>query len=259
MITVRLLGGLGNQMFQRAYGLALESRGYEVQYDRAHLVEGTHREYSLHGFVPEIRLGTSNENLVYESSMEFNPAYLEPKDGSTMVGYWQNEKYFQDIEPKVREAFQFKVGVRDANEMLGFEGIVSESVFMHVRRQDYVNLTHFHGMPAVMYYREALKLIRLYCPIVRAFIFTDDPLWCRENFPQDISVVTGHNKFEDLQYMAACRHGVVANSSYSWWAGFIGDIQRRRIVVAPQLWFAAENMKHINPARDHWHRLGNGI
>src|ERR1700686_2310415 len=96
MITVRLLGGLGNTLFQYAYGLALREMGYEVQYDRSSLVEGTHREYSLGYFGIEAATERSGP-FFYESSLRYNKANLSPVDPSTMVGYWQSEKYFVNI------------------------------------------------------------------------------------------------------------------------------------------------------------------
>lgn len=249
MITVKLLGGLGNQMFQRAFGLALESRGYDVQYDRSALVEGTHREYSLHAFVPEIKFGESTPGKAIYDPGVCDVTKLYPPDGATMIGYWQDERYFQDIESKVREAFQFKTVPTDCNEKL----CLTDSVFMHVRRQDYTQLTHFHGMPDIAYYREALRKIRCCHPDAKPFVFSDDLDWCRENFPKDFEFVKGRNKYEDMQYMQSCHHAIIANSSFSWWAAYLGDYPRAgRVVVAPKQWFTEPTMIDRNPSRARW-------
>src|SRR6266702_2959197 len=173
MITVKLLGGLGNQMFQAAYALALENQGYTVQLDHSSLIEGTHREYSL-GYFGIKAEGRSNGREVYESGMRYNSSYLEPTDDSTMIGYWQTEKYFENITDKIRRKFDFQgIRVRYVN-----------TIALHVRRQDYVGLEHFHGMPSLEYYREAVAYIRRRTASnCHVLVFSDDKQWCRENLP----------------------------------------------------------------------------
>jgi hypothetical protein len=260
MITVKLLGGMGNQMFQMAFGLALKKRGYQVQFDKSALVERTHREYSL-GIFADLPFGCVDK-CIYEKRMLFNPEYLSPPDSVMMVGYWQTEKYFEDIAQDVRDAFEFKTpySMRNGPPELSetWDKIYrSRSVAIHVRRQDYVNLQHFHGMPTIGYYRYATKLIRdkHYDPTF--FVFSDDIQWCRENFPQDFTFVSGTDKYEDLRLMSSCKHIITANSSFSWWAAWLGDNQVGRTVVAPARWFADETAEagaaDIVPAR--WNRL----
>src|SRR5579859_4216094 len=183
MITVKLLGGLGNQLWQRAFGLALEARGYEVQFDKSSLVEGTHREYSLGYFGVTAIISTQDVARVYENGLRFNSDYLSPRDPSMMIGYWQSPKYLENITDKVRKTFTFKgVPVRYVN-----------TIAVHVRRQDYVGLQHFHGMPSLEYYREAVAHIRRQtgynCPVI---VFSDDPQWCFENFPSDFQIANGN-------------------------------------------------------------------
>src|SRR5579859_774010 len=166
MITVKLLGGLGNQMFQAAYALALEERGYQVQLDKSSLIAGTHREYSLGYF--GIKAGSeSGARQVYETGMRYNPSYLEPTEDVTMVGYWQSEKYFENMADKIRKKFD-----------LGFRVQYANTIALHVRRKDYVNLQHFHGMPSLEYYQEAVAYIRrkagFHCPVI---VFSDEPQW----------------------------------------------------------------------------------
>jgi hypothetical protein len=243
MVTIKLLGGLGNQMFQRAFGISLETRGYKVQYDRSALVEGTHREYSL-GKFGELPFGTPQEPTVTEHSMLFNQNYLRPPATCTMVGYWQSEKYFELVERNVRDAFKLPgVPVRRVR-----------NIALHVRRQDYVNLQHFHGMPALDYYRNAVAHIRrqagFFCDVV---VISDDRQWCRENLP-DFAVFEGKDKYEDLAMMASCDYQVISNSSFSWWGAWLGP---QKLVVAPKRWFADNNAESgagdIVPA--NWVRL----
>ena len=242
MITVKLLGGLGNQMFQYAYGLALKERGYQVEYDPNSLVPGTHREYSL-GYFGIKAEGREQAPRVYENTMRYNPPHLAPSDPATMVGYWQTEKYFSDISDKIRIAFAFK----------GFRTRYVHAIALHVRRQDYVGLQHFHGMPSLDYYREAVAHIRrtagFHCPVR---VFTDDRTWCLENLPSDFEVVYSLDKYEDLKLMSSCDYHVIANSSYSWWGAWLSG---QRLVVAPKQWFSDPSIDYSDIVPERWVKL----
>jgi hypothetical protein len=242
MITVKLLGGLGNQMFQAAYALALESRGYAVQLDRTALIEGTHREYSL-GYFNAKAEGWSNGREVYEDGMRYNPSYLEPTDGCTMIGYWQSEKYFIDIADKVRGKFKFP----EISPRMPYH------IAIHVRRQDYVGLQHFHGIPGINYYREGVANIRRAVGAnLQVLVFSDDHSWCRENLPSNFQIVDGGNKYDDLRMMSECYYHVIANSSFSWWGAWLGG---QRMVVAPKQWFSDPSVDYSDIVPESWTRI----
>lgn len=245
MIVVRLLGGMGNQLFQRAYGMALSARGYEVSFDKSALIEGTHREYSLEEYF-DLPLKDSIGQCIYEKSLAFDVDKLYPADNTTLVGYWQSEKYFIEQADRLRSRFNnhwMHKPLQPLEKEVWGEIYKSNSVFMHVRRQDYVGLQHFHGMPTLDYYREAAEIIRSKTYKPTFFVFSDDTAWCKENFSSDFRIVEGTNKYEDLRLMAGCKHAVVANSSFSWWGAWIGDNQLGREVIAPKRWFAADKDK----------------
>jgi hypothetical protein len=264
MITVRLMGGLGNTLFQYFYGRALSERGYQVQYDDSYLVPGTHREYSLGGFALDVPLGSNDSAPVIGET-------LSPPASSTVIGYFQGEKWFAPVAERAQHLDLMKPLSAEALEY--FRQIVaSESVFLHVRRQDYVNLTAFHGMPPVSYYREALIRIRsLFQQPLKVFVFSDDLDWCTQNLPQDFTFVRGTNKYEDLLLMSNCKHAVTANSSFSWWGAWLGDhvggisafrqwyitrpLLKHRAVICPKLWYTAPEMQNIHPAPERWIRV----
>lgn len=253
MVVIKLLGGMANQMAQRAYGIALESRGYDVAFDKSVLIEGTHREYSLKEF-SDLRFAAPTKNFVYEgTSLKFNPSLLNPPDGSTIIGYFQSERYLQGIEDKVRQTFTFRTPLSSYTTNLKRDIENSNSVFLHVRRKDYVQHQDFHGLPTVEYYRKGLKYIHERRPFDRKiFIFSDDRDWCRENLPKDFTVVDGTNKYEDMQLMMSCKDAVIANSSYSWFGAWLTD-RPGKIVVAPHPWFQANIQEEIVP--DRWVKI----
>jgi hypothetical protein len=256
MITVKLLGGLGNQMFQLAFAMALENNAYEVQLDRSALVERTHREYSLDCF-GAIHLGVETGPRLTEQGMRFKEGYLNPPDPVTMVGYWQSEKYFKHIARVVRQRFSFRKPLsRQRPEVSEIWDKIyrSNSIAVHVRRQDYVNLQAFHGMPSIEYYHQGIKYIRERIQDPRVFVFSDDREWCYDNFPKDFTVVRGTDKYEDLQLMSACDHAVIANSSFGWWGAWLQQ-KLGGIVVAPKQWFAEPSVDSSDIVPERWIKL----
>ena len=260
MITVKLLGGLGNQLFQWAYASALSSRGYEVRLNKDSLVENTHREYSL-GFLGSQPFGDADNPRLSEGSMRFDEQYLNPPIPATMFGYWQTEKYFKPIEKFVRH--KINTGLWPEKTTLVGKAFASAysviyrsiSIAVHVRRQDYVGLQSFHGMPSVDYYKAAVKQIQCQILPSKVFVFSDDREWCLENLPREWNVVDGTNKYEDLKLMSSCKHAVLANSSFSWWGAWLGDNQAGRIVVAPKQWFADPNVDSSDIVPDRWIKI----
>ncbi len=82
-------------------------------------------------------------------------------------------------------------------------------------------------------------------------VFSDDSAWCKQNLP--FPVITGFNQHEDLYLMSQCKHGVGANSTFSWWANWLGEYPGR-VCIAPTKWFNADaDTRDIIPKR--WIRL----
>jgi hypothetical protein len=248
-MVVALMGGLGNQMFQRAFGLALTTRGYNVCYNT-----GRCRDYSLDYF-EKLPFSADIDMRIFEESLRYNPKYLSPKGPSTLIGFWQSEQYFQDIADKVRGAFLFKnpsLASRTAKLVLQVQE--PDSVFVHVRRGDYVNLQHYHGMPSLDYYDSAVSRIRDVHLNANVFIFSDDPQWCHESFSSEFQVIEGTTKYEDLYLMSLCQHAVIANSSFGWWGAWLGDNRADRIVVAPKTWFTMTGLDSSDLVPSRWIR-----
>jgi hypothetical protein len=174
------------------------------------------------------------------------------------LGYWQTEKYF-DI-PLVRAAFSLsdsRLSISEkscamSKEILDCEG---RSAFLHVRRTDYLDssTSEYHGNLSLDYYNTAISRIRAKVDGVKFFVFSDDPEWCKLAFPE--FEVVDHNKpggryfgsetpgqeHEDIWLMSLCRHGIIANSSFSWWGAWLGDHQPDRTVIAPAQWVNPKN------------------
>jgi hypothetical protein len=274
-VTSYLTGGCANQIFQYATGLALARRlGVKLKLDVSWFETATPeqpRMYSLGLFkgvdarVVHNLLG----QIIREEEFPYNPALFEnaPRKCS-LVGYWQCEKYFFELRDELRERLL-------PREPLPALSIVTEraileagdrSVFVHVRRTDYVGNPNHVVLP-MDYYLEAAALIAAKVPNPVFFIFSDDPQWCEANFklPYPTTIVRNFDRTEDhhlgrddadLYLMRLCGHAIIANSSYGWWGGWLGADVKGCIVIAPKSWFgpaAKYDSRDIVPGR--WIRL----
>ncbi|HWV86432.1 MAG TPA: alpha-1,2-fucosyltransferase [Capillimicrobium sp.] len=274
MITVRLMGGLGNQMFQFAAGRALAlRRGVPLRLDLGWFADqppqDTPRAYELHVFAlddevdkavvplpePRTRLQLArarladalrrSPNVIRQRGPGFDPAVLDAPDGAHLVGYWQSERYFADAAAVLRgHDFQPRAplgadAARIRDEIAAAPGAVS----VHVRRGDYLTNPHaqrYHGVLGVDYYARAVEIVAQRAAQPRLFVFSDDPDWCAANLDLGVPATIvgpgeGRAAWEDMLLMSACRHHVIANSSFSWWGAWLapGD---DAVVVAPERW-----------------------
>ena len=288
MVIVRLTGGLGNQMFQYAAGRALADRlGAELLLDTRAFEHAlslqvyTRRAYALSPFKVRARLATPADLnnwpvWVVEIGMRlalvrplFRRWHFEPAityDASVrtlhepvcLVGYWQSERYFIDIANGIRADFTLRQPLVGANAGLLELARSDRSVGLHVRRGDFVDLNdaaQVHGLCSVDYYRRAITLFRNRCPECHFLIFSDDPQWARAEMPLDPSAVfvagNGPSPEQDLTLMSACKHHIIANSSFSWWAGWLG-YSPDQIVIAPSPWYASAKLDARDLAVSRW-------
>ena len=280
MIVSTVMGGLGNQMFQYAAGRALSLRsdkGLRLDlgwFDSppAHL---TPRRYELDCFqihaelcsvYPPTRAERIRElfgvspRVWSEVPFRFEPRMLAAADNVRLVGYWMDERYFQEFSSELRGDFAFHDSLSGRNRELA-ERIRSETaVSVHVRRKDYVTnrtVAKFHGSLDLDYYLAAGQRIIDDVRDPHFFIFSDDPDWCRANL--DLggrTTYVDHNSrgSDDLRLMSMCSHHVIANSSFSWWGAWLNP-RDEKLVVAPARWVADRSVDTSRVVPDDWLRV----
>jgi hypothetical protein len=159
-------------------------------------------------------------------------------------GYWQDRRFFSLIEDRVRQTFAFHRKLPVIAQRLLEQIRDSTAIAVHVRRGDYVHnlrTAAAHNICDLNYYQTAIYLLREEVRDARFFVFSDDISWCRRNLDMCGSDVVFVETSElavlhiDLELMKNCRHFVVANSSYSWWAAYLGSAPGK-FVVAPSTW-----------------------
>ncbi|SFC76927.1 alpha-1,2-fucosyltransferase [Butyrivibrio sp. YAB3001] len=284
MIIIQLKGGLGNQMFQYALYLQLKNLGREVKIDdETGFIDDKLRIPVLDRFGIEYERATKDEVIqITDSKMDlwsrirrkitgrrtfrideesgiFDPRILE-KENAYLVGYWQSDKYFpdEDVIASIKDAFEKRPQeiMKDSVSWTTLQQIeCCESVSLHVRRTDYIDAEHIHihNICTEKYYKSAIDKIRNQYPGAVFFIFTDDKEWCKQHFrgPNFFVVELDENANTDIAemtLMSRCKHHIIANSSFSWWAAWLND-NPNKIVIAPEKWINDRAMDDIYTAR----------
>ena len=249
MIVSKLQGGLGNQLFQWAYGkslsvkyntpLYLDLSFYQNQYGV------TKRIFSLDKF-PNLEYSIfqgSWNNLI---KLVDNFRFKEIKyggDGIYLDGYWQSEKYFMEISNVIRESLRIPESKKELFNRHNFSGSVS----MHIRRTDYVTSNGYHPVQSIEYYKNALDIIGGYESL---YVFSDDINWCKSNLRfKDMTFVQNSEDIDDLWMMSLCKNNIIANSSFSWWGAWLNDNPNKKI-ISPKMWFGEQtnlNSDDISP------------
>ncbi len=287
MIIVQVIGGLGNQMFQYAFGrrlanglgvpLKLDVTPFRTYSKRRYELSGlgvdedfaSDREISraLRGRFPRVRsqigavlpsLAPGPGHLVHEPGFAFESSMLSLRDGAYLEGYWQSERYFDVVADRIRMEFVPKAPLRGRAAEIAEQMQQGDSVSWHVRRGEDVSepsTSMIHLVCDEAYYASCLEYLAPHLRDPHFYVFSDEPAWLRDNlripFPTTIVADCCHTTaIEDMWLMAQCRHHVIANSSFSWWGAWL-DPRPSKIVLMPRRWFrdqAPESTADIRPS-----------
>lgn len=267
-VHVRLMGGLGNQMFQYAKAVAMAAHtGRDINLDTRFLRkawgEHTKRVFELGAFNIQARLdgwpGWALNCLPRVDESQSNQlgsgSYVE-NHSCFVRGYWQSEENFRSVRPELLKMFSLRQQPSSGMKTIEAEmARAKNALAIHVRRGDYVNnpkVSAVHGVCSQDYYREAVQRISSQHSVDACFVFSDDPDWIRNNFDVGISFSVIEpdacaSSAEHIVLMSQCRHHVIANSSFSWWGAWLS--QQNGLTMAPRYWFAGDEhaAKYIVP------------
>jgi Glycosyl transferase family 11 len=253
MVIVRLVAGLGNQMFQYALGRHLSIlRRQDLLLDTSVLARpNSNRTYQLDCFNIH---GQATNDLSYLRQLEalwmvrelrfgFNADVLNCQVPNIQLqGLWQTDKYFREISELIRRDFTFKDVLAHEHLYLHEQAAALNSVCLHVRRKDYLNPGNNMVALDPDFYRRACDYIATRVNEPHFFIFSDDLDWCHKtlNIPYSHSFSSPDpGGVNHLRLMSHCKHFIIANSTYSWWAAWLGS-WAEKLVIAPSSWFVHE-------------------
>ena len=258
MIISKIQGGLGNQMFQYAYGRSLSYKYnlnfyldlsfYKNQYSE------TIRSFLLDKFTntyiyTDIKYTNSTriiDNFIYKNlDISTDSSYY-------LDGYWQSEKYFKGNEDIIRKDFEPSKEILDTLTKTPFIHN-NNTISLHIRRTDYIKSNGYHPVQSIEYYKNAIDVMGDYDYI---FVFSDDIQWCKDNLKfNNMIFMESFTEIEDLYLMSFCKKNIIANSSFSWWAAWLNKNLDKK-VVAPSKWFGDHvgiNQSDIIP--DSWIKI----
>lgn len=293
-LIVRLVGGLGNQMFGYAAARRLAHvNGAELVIDdRSGFSRDLvyRRRYALKPFRLSARLATNWERLlpferprralleatarrrpfaerryIRQEGPAFESRLLDVRlRGTTLMeGVWPSEDYFKDIGDRIRREFAIEspADPRNREVALAIEG--SQSVALHVRwfKADAANTA---SNLDIGYYHRATEAIRSRLDGAHFFVFSDRPEAAAEKLGLRGGSVTlvDHNTNDDaahldLWLMSKCRHAVIANSTFSWWGAWLGDAADRMVIAPDPERYPAMGWSSERFLPDRWTRLSS--
>lgn len=275
MNIIRMSGGIGNQMFQYALYLKLVSLGREVKFDdvteykldnarpimlsvfgidypKAQEWEVTAITDASMAFKDRLRrkLFGRKSREYQEATVNYDREALE-KENAYLCGCFQSERYFKDIEDKVREAYRFRnvyIPKEIEEQIALYEKQIAESrsASIHIRRGDYLDASDVYGgICTDAYYNKAIAYMLEKYPETRFFVFTNDTFWAEKwcevknaELGSSFTVIKGTNEatgYIDLMLMSQCKNHIIANSSFSWWGAWLDD-RPDKCVIAPVKW-----------------------
>ena len=154
-------------------------------------------------------------------------------------GNWQNYRYFDDCKEELKELFQPKVNFPAGYNAFYRKVKMSNTVSIHIRRGDYVRI----GCTIdEKYYYDAIDIIQYKIPHAKFFVFTDDKEFARKLMSKTsssheiVEYSQSNPTLEDFYLMTNCSHHIIANSSYSWWAAYLGDQNSQIVAPATGIW-----------------------
>ncbi|MBP9863851.1 alpha-1,2-fucosyltransferase [Patescibacteria group bacterium] len=299
MVISKIIGGLGNQMFQYAMGRAVAERNQDELVLDNRSFNTYFRKYSLDQFCIQGTKITDKEATTLKK-YEWNHSpflFLEnqkpiprrafrrenPRDYFQYVadyqtgtnkpfiyldGYWQNEGYFKSIREILLNEFTLKPEYAIKDEQLLKDLAQPDTVSLHIRRGDYLSskATAYGVLPA-SYYQTGLDTItnRIRHQPTAVYIFTDDPTWVIRHLHLDLPMHIVSQEIEltdsqELVAMSLCHHQIIANSTFSWWAAWLNTHSTKQI-VAPFTWIQNDNYStwKKGPVPDEWERVENEL
>ncbi len=262
MIIVKFSGALGNQLFQYALYCKLLTLGKEVKADLSLFNKGIeNRIFYLREMGIQIQEASKEQIKRYATGEKRDQKFLtrigykkkyfkdypvctyHPEifgfEEAYLEGYWQCPKFFQDIQAKIKNEIKLPE-LLGKNKEIEKNIIQSNSVSLHIRLKDYLLLEDIYGrICTVEYYNKAIKYIKERIESPKFFVFSDD-IKMAHNILNDLDAVwvdnnSEKNAYDDLHLMSLCKHNIIANSSFSWWAAWLNS-NENVIVVSPSQW-----------------------
>lgn len=266
MICLKLMGGLGNQMFQYAFArhlaiinnanLQIEAITYFKDYGADYPSELIWETFNVIGeridpcdlkklfnntMLQKLCLKTKwyHINEIHFDKFQEDVLRNYNKNLFIKAGFWQNERYFIAISDIIKKDYTFK---KNYSDIFQDTIIKNNSVAIHLRRGDYLSEYYsgrYHDLTSSYYYIEAIKYMSDKIKDPYFYIFSDDLKWCKQQFSNIKNIVFIENTegaAHELYLISLCKHQIIANSTFGWWGAWLNN-NEKKIVICPKKWF----------------------
>jgi len=254
-ITGHLMGGMGNLLFILATCYTL-SKKYKstLKFYTKMWNDNKRKNITKYTMFKNFQLDSAairNYNITYrERNFFYEGIYFDSRINNCIYGYFQSYKYFDKCKTEFIQMIhnpysqivestihQYKQNNKDNNVLV--------PISVHVRRTDYLSLSHIHLNLDMKYYLDAISHFSTENSIF--IIFSDDVAFIQneptfKNLPHKIIVDNPDDEF-CFWLMSACTHNIIANSSYSWWASYVNS-NPDKLVISPETWFGPCGPQH---------------
>lgn len=252
MIVIHMMGGLGNQLYQYALYEKMKTLGKEVKLDTFVYkdIAGEEKEWrpfelsrfpyisfaeatqadrevlldnNLSLFHKVKRKLCGRKDKTYRETREYMPEIFT-LDNVYLYGFWNCEKYYEDMIPLLQERLQFPASNSEKQQACIEQMKTENAVSLHVRRTDYLTTAdgkRYMGICTDAYYEQAISYMKENVENPVFYIFSDDVAYCKEKYKdENMHIVdwnTGEDSLFDMQLMSLCKHNICANSTFSMW------------------------------------------
>jgi FkbM family methyltransferase len=260
-------GGIGNQLFQHVFARSLAQQLHARMLTDVSYFESDpyHSKAIVHLLDPQADTariadfaGTGCFMLQDGVIASLQQLQKLPDETQTLVlnGYWQSEAF---MEPAIVAEVYAQLGAYARTRVPGVlqaqlqQG--AHPIAVHIRRRDYGHM----GVCKNAYYLAAIAHVQVNHPDAELFVFSDEPNYARHLLADSglrFTLVGSGDDLADLYLMSLCRHFVIANSSYSWWAARFGEV-RGGLVFCPHEWVTID--ASASPCPPRWIQVKEAI
>jgi hypothetical protein len=293
MIIIRLMGGLGNQLFQYALGRRLSwMQKVPLKLDTSKLDHlDPPRKFALDDLQTKTEIASLKDvwrvsiphrsdfparvrnycerhlpyyrrSVITEPHYHFTPEILKAPRNAYLIGYWQSEKYFLEIRDLLIEDLELKNPLSLESQKYLDKIQNTNAVSMHIRQGDYQTNPQYRNtyeecLPE--YYTNAVEYLVERFGQIQVFAFSDEPDWVKQNIhlPVPLTIIERQNPSSDVEDMfliSTCHHHIIANSTFSWWGAWLSQ-HPEKTVIAPNKWFKDQSVNTKDLLPQEWIRI----
>lgn len=285
-VITKIQGGLGNQMFQYAFGKKIANmtnRSLILDLsrldDRTDIKGHTIRELDLNIF--DLKLSTTTNVNGWEKGKSFK-FIIEPR----YIDYFKHRNFFTELPynlDNLRDKDKFSPIYLDGHWQKSEFAIFGKKYFqfkdlsqsdlhtkiktsetptccINVRRGDYLTnyKDFFHQLTPENYFNLAIELMEnIHDGDVKFYVFSDDIEWCQNNIKSRADMIfvphseAGPKYSKYFQMMTCCDHFIIPNSTFGYWAAILGNCPDK-IVISPRQWFTNTLINDYSLKPESW-------